>query len=132
MLDIKHRRNVGKPSFHKIPHETPVHDTLRTALSNIYRVPCKSARWFWILVRTKNRPSSIIIRYANIIHTLQYQKISYIRHYISNLTPGHFFTLAAMEIPDFSAVLLSTTNISPDNMYYCSMEPVEGFTVVIR
>ena len=59
-LVLKHRRNVRKPSFHKIPHETPVHDTLRTALSNIYHVPCKSVCWFWILVRTKNRPSSII------------------------------------------------------------------------
>ena len=53
LLVVKHRRNVGKPSFHKIPHETPVHDTLRTALSNIYRVPCESVRWFRILVRTK-------------------------------------------------------------------------------
>ena len=63
-LVLKHRWNIGKPSFCKIQPETPVHGTLRTALSNIYRVPCESVRWFRILVRTKNRPSSIIIRYA--------------------------------------------------------------------
>ena len=61
---LKHRRNVGKPSFRKIPHKMPVHDTLRTALKNIYSVPCEFVRWLWILVRTKNRPSSIIIRYT--------------------------------------------------------------------
>ena len=53
LLVLKHRRNVGKPSFRKIPHETPVHDTLRTAFSNIYHVPYESVRWFRILVQTK-------------------------------------------------------------------------------
>ena len=63
-LILKHWRNVGKPSFCKILHEMPVHDTLRTALSNIYCVLCKSVCWFWILVWTNNWPSSIIIRYV--------------------------------------------------------------------
>ena len=52
-LVLKHRRNVGKPSFRKIPHKTPFYDTLRIALNNIYRVPCESVYWLWILVRTK-------------------------------------------------------------------------------
>ena len=60
----KHRRNVEKPSFRKIPHKTPTHDTLRTAMNNIYGVPCEFVRWLWILVRTKNQPSFIIIRYC--------------------------------------------------------------------
>ena len=50
-------------SFRKKPHKTPILETLRTTLINIYRVPCESVRWFWILVRTKkNWPSSVIIR----------------------------------------------------------------------
>ena len=71
-LVLKHRRNVGKPSFCKIPHKTLIHDTLSTALNNIYRVPCEFVRWLWILVRTKNRPSSIIIRYSLPPHMSKY------------------------------------------------------------
>ena len=45
---------------------------------------------------------------------------------------GSFARSFSQEIPDFSAVLLSTTDISPDNMYHRSMELVEGFIPEIR
>ena len=57
---VKHRQNVGKPSFRKLTTEMPVEVTLRTALSNFVRVRCESFGQFRRLVRTKIRPSSII------------------------------------------------------------------------
>ena len=40
---VKHRQNVGKPSFRKLTMEMPVEVTLWTALSNFVRVRCN----FW-------------------------------------------------------------------------------------
>ena len=59
---VKHRQNVGKPSFRKLTMEMPVEVTPRTALSNFVRVRCEFFDQFRRLVRTKIRPSSIIIR----------------------------------------------------------------------
>ena len=65
---VKHRQNVGKPSFRKLTMETPVEVTPRTALSNFVCVRCEFFGHFWRLVRTKIRPSSIIIRLLMTCH----------------------------------------------------------------
>ena len=59
---VKHRQNVGKPSFRKLTMEMPVEVTPRTAISNFVRVRCEFFGQLRRLVRTKIRPSSIIIR----------------------------------------------------------------------
>ena len=67
---VKHRQNVGKPSFRKLTMEMPVEVTSRTALSNFLRLHCKFFGQFRRLVRTKIWPSSIIIRYVgNYVYT---------------------------------------------------------------
>ena len=52
----------AKPSFRKLSQGNPAEDTLRIALRHSDRVCCEASAWFPRLVRTKNRPSSIIIR----------------------------------------------------------------------
>ena len=59
---VKHRQNVGKPSFRKLTMEMPFEVTPRTALSNFVRIRCEFFGQFRRLVRTKIRASSIIIR----------------------------------------------------------------------
>ena len=41
-LVLKHRQNVGKPSFHKLTRKLPAEDTLRTAFSKVHCICCES------------------------------------------------------------------------------------------
>ena len=59
---VKHRQNIAKPSFRKLTMEMPVEVTSRTVISNFVRVRCAFFGQFQRLVRTKIRPSSIIMR----------------------------------------------------------------------
>ena len=70
---VKHRQNVEKPSFCKLTMEMPVEVTPRTALSNFVRVRCEFFGQFRGLVRTKIRPSSIIIRLVLLIYNFTIQ-----------------------------------------------------------
>ena len=61
----------AKRSFRKLSQENPAEDTLRIALRHSDRVCCEPSAWFPRLVRPKNWPSSIIIRYIYIYIYIQ-------------------------------------------------------------